>query len=262
MYAGGSAGQPAFLEDYAFLAAGLLDLYEATADSRWLDEAKRLQATLAEQFWDHDGGGFFVSGNDHDPGLPRGKPADDGALPSGNAIAAANLVRIATLTEDDVVRRQAVACVRGLGRRLVNAPTSAPRLLGVLEALMEAPREIVIVEPADGDAAGRAALLAVVLGRFLPNRALIVTREGSGLVAAQRAHPFVGDKRTFDGRTTAYVCERGRCQLPTSDTESPRPAARCGPFAAARHGDGRLSWTPTPRYACRVAAATRRGEAS
>jgi uncharacterized protein YyaL (SSP411 family) len=217
VYAEGVAAQPAFLDDYAFLAAGLLDLYEATFDLRWLREADALHRTLANEFWDATDGGFFAtSATDGDPGLPRTKPADDGAVPSGNAVAAENLVRLATWHDDEDARRRAVATVRALGRGLVAAPTSAPRMLGVVEALLDHPREVVIVEPAD-DAATSTALQAIVRRTFLPNRALVVAREGEPLAAAKAALPFVGEKNAIAGRATAYVCERGRCLAPTSD---------------------------------------------
>ena len=102
-------------------------------------------------------------------------------------------------------------------RSSIHRSTSAPRLLGVVEALLDRPREIVIVEPPHGGEETSAALLAVVHRQFLPNRALLVTREGPALTAAQRRLPFVGEKQALDGRTTAYVCERRRCLLPTSD---------------------------------------------
>ncbi|MEO6026145.1 MAG: thioredoxin domain-containing protein [Candidatus Binatia bacterium] len=217
VYAGGAAGQPAFLDDYAFLAAGFLDLYEATFDLGWLREAEALHATLADEFWDDDSGGFFTTSvADTDSGLPRTKSLDDGALPSGNAVAAENLLRLATFRDDDRARQRATECLRALGRALTRVPTSAPRLLGVLEALLDRPREIVIVEPAEGDE-GSTALQAVVRSTFLPNRAFVVAREGSMLAAAQAALPFVGEKRAVDGLATAYVCERGRCLAPTSD---------------------------------------------
>jgi uncharacterized protein YyaL (SSP411 family) len=216
VWADGAAGQPAFLDDYAFLASGLLELFEATGELRWVDEAADLHGTLAAEFWDAERGGFFESGEARDPDLPRAKPAYDGALPSGNAVAAENLVRLAVLRSDDQLRARAVTCVRAFGRTLLGSPTNAPRLLGVLEALLDRPREVVVVEPAGGGD-GAAALLRAVHARYLPNRALVVTREGPPLAAVQRALPIVGEKASIHGRTTAYVCERGRCLRPTSD---------------------------------------------
>lgn len=216
VWADGGVGQAAFLDDYAFLASGLLDLFEATSDLRWIDEAAALQATVDADFWDAERGGFFESGTERDPDLPRDKPTYDGAVPSGNAVAAENLARLAVFRGDDVLHARAVACLRASGRPLVTSPTSAPRMLGVLEALLDRPREIVLVAPAAGDDDG-AGLLRAVHARYLPNRALVVTREGAPLAAIQRALPFVGEKAAIDGRTTAYVCERGRCLRPTSD---------------------------------------------
>ena len=94
-------------------------------------------------------------------------------------------------------------------------------------------REIVLVDPAAGDG-GDAGLLRAVHARYLPNRALVVTREGAPLAAVQRALPFVGEKAAIDGRTTAYVCERGRCLRPTSDpAELTRQLDAVHPLAAA-----------------------------
>ena len=86
----------------------------------------------------------------------------------------------------------------------------------MIEALLDRPREVVIVEPREGGE-GSGALQAVVRSTFLPNRAFVVVREGSKLAEAQAALPFVGEKRAVDGLATAYVCERGRCLAPTSD---------------------------------------------
>lgn len=237
VWADGTTGQPAFLEDHAFLASGFLDLFEATGDLRWVDEAEKLNATLAAEFWDADRGGFFESGAARDPDLPRAKPSYDGAVPSGNAVAAENLARLAVLRGDDDLRARATACVRAFGRMLVTSPTSAPRLLGVLDALLDRPREVVVVEPRAGD--DGTALLRAVHGRYLPSRALVVTREGPALAAVQRALPIVGEKAAIDGRATAYVCERGRCLRPTSDpAELARQLDAVAPLGdAASFGD-------------------------
>ena len=238
-YADDTAAQPAFLDDYAYLGSGFLDLYEATFDLRWLHEAEALQATLDAEFWDTAAGGYYASGTARDATLPRTKPDDDGALPSGNAVAAENLMRLAALTGDDARARRAADVVRALGRGLVASPTRAPRLLGVLEAMSDRAREVVIVAPAAGDDAARAALMAVVRRRYLPNRALVAAREGDELAAVQRALPIVGEKVALDGRTTAYVCEHGRCLAPTHDPEVlGRQLAEVRPFPAAEsNGD-------------------------
>jgi uncharacterized protein YyaL (SSP411 family) len=216
VYGAGGAGQAAFLEDYAFLTAGLLDLFEATSELRWLESAERVQRVLDHEFWDPEAGGYFDSGAQRDPSLPRTKPADDGAIPSGNAVAADNLLRFAVLGDDESARQRAATTLRAVGRDLPAHPTGAARLLGVVEAMLDRAREVVVVEP-PGGGSETAALMAAVHARYLPNRVLVLTREGNALEAVQRSLPFVGEKHAIDGRTTAYVCERGRCLAPTSD---------------------------------------------
>jgi uncharacterized protein YyaL (SSP411 family) len=219
VHSDGSTGQAAFLEDYAFLTAGMLDLFEATAELRWLDAAKRLHAVLDRDFWDPETGAYFDSGHDRDPSLPRTKPADDGAIPSGNAVAAENLLRFAVLGDDESARQRAATTLRALGRDLTANPTGAARLLGVVEAMLDRPREVVVVGPAGETAAG-ASLRATVQAQYLPNRAIVATREGEMLEALSRAVAFVGEKHAIDGRPTAYVCERGRASRR-------RPIRRC-----------------------------------
>ena len=214
----GSAGQPAFLEDYAFLAAGLLDLYEATFELRWLDAAER----DARRSWRTSSGirspgGYFDTGHERDPGLPRTKPADDGADAIGQRRLRRRISCVSpcsgTTNRRDGARRD-VAC---LGRDLTRQPDRCPRLLGVVEAMLDRPREVVLVEPATGGAETGGAPWRSWQARYLPNRALVVTREGEALAAAQRALPFVGekhgDRRTYDG----LRLRAGRCLAPTSD---------------------------------------------
>ena len=216
-FAAGRAYQDAFLEDYAFLAAGLLDLYEATFELRWLEEALRLHEVLAARFWDVRDGGFFLTGEGAGDALVREKPDYDGALPSGNAVAAESLLRLAELSGDDRFRARAARTIRALGEGLARAPTGAPRLLAAYERLLDRPREIVIVRPPEGDGAGAARLLTTVRRAFLPNHVLAVVSEGADLARQQARIPLLAEKRALRGAATAYVCERGVCDLPTSD---------------------------------------------
>jgi len=229
VYSDGIASQPAFLEDVAFLAGGLLDLFDATSDLEWLRDARQLDDVLAREFWDGEGGCYFDAGSDRDPRLPRTRPVTDDAVPSGNAVALENVLRLATLLDDDGARARAGTCLTRLEPRLRAAPTSAARMLGVLDAYLDRPRQIAIIEPAGGDPAGRAGLLAAVRARFLPVRALLVTREGAPLATAARALPFAAGKTALQGRAAAYVCEHGRCLAPTAD-----PATLAGQLAAVR----------------------------
>jgi uncharacterized protein YyaL (SSP411 family) len=237
-YADGRPYQDAFLEDHAALAVGLLDLYEATFETRWLDEAVRLYAVLAARFWDEAGGGFFMTAEGPGNALVREKPDYDGAVPSGNALAAEGLLRLAEITGDDRHRRMASRTLQALADGITRSPSGAPRLLAAYEFLLDRPREIVIVRPDGGNDDGGAALLATVHAAFVPNRMLTVAREGDELARQQALIPLVAEKRALGGKSTAYVCERGVCDLPTADPAMlARQLAKVHPLPADAAGD-------------------------
>lgn len=144
-YARGDAGLPAFLDDYAYLADGLLDLYAATREERWADEARSLADTLLESFWDREDGGFFFAGSGHEELIARSKDLFDGALPSANGVAARVLARLGKLPGGDRYRDNAQALLHIYRGMLHRAPNGTHSLaLAALEAFMddtEAPLE-------------------------------------------------------------------------------------------------------------------------
>jgi hypothetical protein len=208
----GAAHEDAFLDDYAFLAAGLLDLYEATFDLTWLGAAIELHETLARDFWDAEHGAFFLTDAAREVTLARTKPDDDGALPSGNAVAIEGLLRLAELTGDDRWRVRADRALQALAPQVERAPA----LLAALDFRLDRPKEIVIVRPTMTDE-GVAALLATVRAVYLPNHVLTVVTEGAVLDRQRELIPLVGGKEAIDGVPTAYVCEQHVCAQPTSD---------------------------------------------
>ncbi|HZP42342.1 MAG TPA: thioredoxin domain-containing protein, partial [Candidatus Binatia bacterium] len=207
-----------FLDDHALLAAGLLDLWDATFDPRWLREALHLQRVLARDFWDDASGGFFTTAARAEAPLAREKRVVDDPLPAGNAVAVDNLLRLAELTGDDAHRRRADATLRALGRDLARSPTDAARLLAALERRLDRAKEIVIVAPA-GRPETAAPLLAVVRRTWLPNAVLAVQTEGPALDAVRALVPLLEGKRALDGRATAYVCEERVCAHPTTEPD-------------------------------------------
>jgi len=216
-YKDGAARHAGYLDDYAFLTAGLLDLVEVTAEPRWLDEALSLDAVLSEHFEDREAGGFFMTADDHEELLAREKPAHDGAEPSGNSVHALNLMRLHELTGDDGYRRRAVATLGAFRGRLEGAPLSLSEMLLALEFHLDAAKQIVIVAPGSWENAEP--LLAVLRSRFVPNRVLAAVGEGEELQALQQRIPSLEGKRALGGRTTAYVCRAWVCDRPTSDPE-------------------------------------------
>ena len=215
--ADGGASQPAYLDDYAFLIGGLLDLYEATGDPRWLREALALDAVLEEHFEDAEGGGFFMTADDHETLLAREKPQYDSAEPSGNAVQLLNLVRLHELTTDDRYRQRAERALGAFAATLTDSPTSVAEMLLAVDFHLDTPKEIIIVTP--GARQEAAPFLDRLASTFLPNRILAVAVEGSDLDAQAEIVPLIEGKYAIDGRATAYVCENRVCDLPTTDPE-------------------------------------------
>jgi uncharacterized protein YyaL (SSP411 family) len=206
-----------FLDDYAFLAAGLLDLYEVTRDQRWLEEAIALHRVLERHFWDPKGGGYFMTADDAERLLAREKPVYDGAEPSGNSVALLNVLRLHELTTDDHYRALADAGLRALGRAITHMPEGVPKLLTALDFRLDRAKAIVIITPDDGTGAHQ--LLATLGKTFVPNHVLSVVSAGSNQKRLSALVPLVTDKTAPNGRATAYVCENRVCALPTSAPE-------------------------------------------
>jgi uncharacterized protein YyaL (SSP411 family) len=202
------------LEDHAFLIAALLDLLETTAEPRWLDEALGLQQQLDERFFDANRGGYYLAPTDAEQLLAREKPAHDGALPSGNSIAALNLLRLTLLTTDDQYRARAEMTVRAFSEVLDTRPTSLNRMLEAVDFLSDRPKEILIVTPNSLEEAEP--YLRELVGVFLPNRVSLAVREDALPPLAERI-PWLKHKRALGGKPTAYVCENGVCDLPARD---------------------------------------------
>jgi len=212
----GQARHNAYLDDYAFLIAGLLDLYEATGNLRWLEEALALDGVLEKRYEDPLAGGFFLTSDDHERLLAREKPAYDGAEPSGNSAAILNLLRMHELTTQDRYRQRAERGLRAFSHSLASAPGSLGHMLLALDFQLDTPKEIVIVTPNARQEAEP--LLARLRGAFAPNRVLVVVSHAD-LPAQSKLVPLLEGKVAQRGKTTAYVCERRVCELPTSDPE-------------------------------------------
>ncbi|MEO6599742.1 MAG: thioredoxin domain-containing protein [Polyangiaceae bacterium] len=204
-----------YLDDYAFLIQGLLDLFEASSEPRWLEQAKALQAELDQRYWDEGAGGYFMTSNGQERLLIRNKPSYDGAEPSGNSVAVLNLLRLSQLTSDGSHQERAERVLAAFSADYRRAPTASPLMLAALEADLDKPSEVIVISPARGGDAGP--LMAVVRSVYSPNRFVVNTTEGEAQSSLTQLVPSVEDKRALGGRSTAFVCERGRCQRPTSD---------------------------------------------
>ena len=215
VYAARAARQTAYLDDYAFLIAGLLDLYEADGDLRWLEEASALDVVLERDYEDISRGGFFRTAADQVSLLTREKPTYDGAEPSGNSVAVHNLLRLHELTTDDRYRVRAERAFQVFGAMLAERPSAVSEMLLAVDYHLDTPKEFVLVVSDGRDDA--APFLAELRARFLPNRILTIVAEGVELERHARVVPLLDGKTARDGRATAYVCENRICDLPTTD---------------------------------------------
>ncbi|MFQ5666029.1 MAG: thioredoxin domain-containing protein, partial [Candidatus Binatia bacterium] len=213
-YKDGHAQHDGYLDDYAFMTAGLLDLYEATGSPRWLKHAIALDKVLEAHFEDNKAGGFFMTSDDHEKLLAREKPGYDGAEPSGNSVHALNLLRLHEFTTDDRYRVRAERTLRAFGHVLQRAPAALSAMLQAVDYYLDTPKEIVIVTPQSRREADP--FLAQLRTTFLPNRILVVVTAGRQLASQAKLVPLLESKIARGGKATAYVCEQRVCALPTT----------------------------------------------
>jgi len=200
-----------YLDDYAFLAVGLLDLYEAVLDRTYLDRAIQLTDVLLREFWDERDGGFFFTGKSHEPLISRAKPVFDASIPSGNAMATQLLLRLHHLTGDDRYRTPTEKILRSYYDAMESQPFGFAHMLCVLDFYLQGAKEIVIV----GNLAesGVKELIAQVNATYLPNKVLQLARPGTALAAIS---PLLQGKSQVDGKPTAYVCQNFTCSPPVT----------------------------------------------
>jgi uncharacterized protein YyaL (SSP411 family) len=192
-----------YLDDYANVAHGLLELHVATGDLRWLEEARRLAEEAVARFGDDAHGGFFLAPRDGERLVAEKKELDDHPIPSGNAMLAHVLLRVARIYGDDELERRAVGVFRLLRDAIPRSPSAFGWALVALDLHFSPPRELAVVGPPDSDVA-RAALAG-----WQP--ATVVA------VGPAEAVPLLAGKGLVGGRPAVYVCERFACQAPETD---------------------------------------------
>jgi uncharacterized protein YyaL (SSP411 family) len=210
----GHAAIPGFATDYAYLIEALLDLYEATFEPDYFQQALNLQQTLDRDFADPRGG-YFLSTEAHDGLIVRPRESYDGATPSSNSVAAMNLLRLAAFTGDERYEKRADAIFEAFGELLERAAPAFPRLLSALDFRASGPREIVLAgEPGrpDFEALRRAVFASPGLNR--------VVAHVESAAAVPELAPLTRARSMRDGKAAAYVCERFACQAPVTDPEA------------------------------------------
>ncbi len=211
----GRARLNGYLEDYAFLADGLLALYEASFQPRWFVEARRLIDQAITLFADQQNGGFFDTGSDHETLISRPKDITDNATPAGNSVAVDVLLRLAAFTGEEAYRRYADDYLRPIADIMVQHPQAFGHVLGALDFAISQSKEIALI----GDPQGpdTRALLAVVNTRYLPNSVLACASPEDTI--SIQAIPLLADRPMKDNKATAYVCQNFACLAPVNTPE-------------------------------------------
>lgn len=217
-YRDGEAGLEAHLDDYSFLTWGLIELYETTFETRYLETALELTSRMIEQFQDEAGGGFFLTSNEGEPLPARLKIVYDGALPSGNSAAALNLLRLSRLTGKTDLERHAHRIGQAFSERIHPMPSAHTMLLTAVDFGLGPSAEIVIA--AAPGAAETEALLDVLREVYFPGKVLLFRPEGPQAEDVIRLAPFLEKLHPISGKAAAYVCSGYACQQPVTDPDA------------------------------------------
>ena len=213
----GQGSIPANVDDYSFMVWALLELYEATFDTKHLFKALEYQSHLFAYFGDDQNGGFFFTPADAEELLTRPKELHDGAIPSGNSMAFINTLRLSRFTGDAKMDERAHEIYRAFGAPADAMPTAFTQFLCGLDFAIGPASEVIIAGYVNKE--GTRLMLRALRKSFLPNKIVVFRPESSTPPDIETIAPFVQSHSIRNGQATAYVCSNFTCSLPTNDPE-------------------------------------------
>ncbi|MDZ7700489.1 MAG: hypothetical protein U5R49_27370 [Deltaproteobacteria bacterium] len=221
-YREGETAHAGYLDDYAFLIWALVEGYEAAFDPGYLEQAATLTHTMLDLFWDTKDDGFFFTGRENQPLIARSKDSQDGAIPSGNSVAALNLLRLGRLIGDTTLEEKANRLIEAFSGQVVAYPTAHTQLLQALDFIIGPAREVVIAgQREDKDTR---MMVDTFHRHFLPRDVMLLISGEDVRTRLAALAPFVKDMTAIDGKATAYVCRQYACQAPITDPEELKKA--------------------------------------
>ena len=221
VYKDGQAKLNGYLDDYAFLAAALLDAFEATFTPAYFDLAQQLINTMIEEFWDEEQWGFFFTGKSHETLIERTKSVYDQAIPSGTSVATRTLLRLYHYTGKADYLQRAEQVLYLVRQHMEQQPFGVGSMLATLDFYVRKPQEIVLIGAPDAE--DTQAMLRALHQQYIPNKVLFQI-DPQQVTAALEALPLLRDvlagKAQVDGKATVYVCHNFTCSLPVTDPEA------------------------------------------
>ncbi|MGI6712122.1 MAG: thioredoxin domain-containing protein [Bacillota bacterium] len=214
-YRDGEAAHLAYVDDYAFMTWGLIELYQATFKAEHLKKALYLAEELVRLFWDTEQGGCFFYGNDGEQLIYRPKEIYDGAIPSGNSVTALNFLRLARMTGNHRWEELASQIFQAFGHPVKNQPTAHCHLLMALHFALGPSQEIIISELLTEKDNGK--MIDALRREFMPHTVIL-----SADKALEEIVPFVKHYTPVNNKTTAYICQGFACQTPITDINEMR----------------------------------------
>ena len=217
-YRNGVAALDAHLDDYAFMAWGLLELYEATFATKYLSQALDLMNIMVEDFWDDKNGGFFLGSDQSEKLIVRSKTAYDGAIPSGNSVAVMNMVKLTRITGNTKWAELAEKTIRAFSEDVNRTPTGYTLMLTGFMFDTQNSKEIVIV----GDSRNRNTIkfLHTIRTSYAPHKVLLFKDTSVSENRLEQLANWTSTQNSINGKPTAYVCKNFACNQPTSDIQT------------------------------------------
>ena len=216
-YRNGNAGLDAHLDDYAFFIWGLLELYEATFNVTYLTEAVQLSNIMVEEFWDITNGGFFLGSENSEKLIVRAKTGYDGAMPSGNSVAAMNCSKLNRITGETKWAEISDKIFMTFSNEIQKTPSGYASMVNAFLFNVDSPKEIVIVGSSKDDKTKKA--IEKIKSEYVPSKVIIFKDTEDKLNKLSPLAKWTVTQETIDDKTTFYICQDFACKIPTTDLD-------------------------------------------
>ena len=216
-YRNGNAGVDAHLDDYAFFIWGLLELYEATFNVTYLAEAIQLSNIMVDEFWDVTNGGFFLGGENSEKLIVRAKTGYDGAMPSGNSVAAMNCSKLNRITGETKWAEISDKIFITFSNEIQQTPSGYASMVNAFLFNTDNPKEIVIV--GSGKDSDTISAIEKIKSEYVPNKVIIFKDTDDELNKLSPLAKWTVTQETIDEKTTYYICQDFACKIPTTDLD-------------------------------------------